>query len=164
MTDASPRYALPFILPGQAQKELFHNEALGMIDMALHPVAERADLPEPPAAPTEGRCWIVAAGASGAWSGKQNLLACWTAGGWRFLQPTPGMLVWLAPAGHWLHWNGNGWNAALPVERLTIGGVQVVGPRQPAVPSPSGGTTIDEQARTAVAALTAALKTHGLID
>jgi hypothetical protein len=28
MADTTPRFALPFILPGQAQKELFHNEAL----------------------------------------------------------------------------------------------------------------------------------------
>jgi hypothetical protein len=47
---------------------------------------------------------------------------------------------------------------------LVVGGLKVVGERQPAVPSPSGGTVIDEEARAAIASLTAALKSHGLID
>mgnify|MGYP006199852597 CR=1 FL=1 len=36
MSDATARFALPFILPGQAQKELFHNEALTRLE-ALDP-------------------------------------------------------------------------------------------------------------------------------
>ena len=32
MTERSTRFALPFILPGQAQKEAFHNEAVAAID------------------------------------------------------------------------------------------------------------------------------------
>ena len=35
MSDATARLALPFIAPGQAQKELFHNEALTRIDALL---------------------------------------------------------------------------------------------------------------------------------
>jgi hypothetical protein len=47
---------------------------------------------------------------------------------------------------------------------IVVGGERVVGARQPAVPSPSGGTVIDVEARAALAALTAALMSHGLID
>ena len=32
MTDATPRFALPLLAAGQAQKELFHNEALTLPD------------------------------------------------------------------------------------------------------------------------------------
>ena len=60
MADMTPRFALPFILPGQAQKELFHNEALVRIDLALHPAVEGAPAAAPPADPEEGRCWVVA--------------------------------------------------------------------------------------------------------
>lgn len=44
-----------------------------------------------------------------------------------------------------------------------IGGVQVVGARRPAIGDPSGGTTIDAEARAALTAILGALRTHGLI-
>jgi hypothetical protein len=52
----------------------------------------------------------------------------------------------------------------LAATEIIVEGKKVVGERQPPVPSPSGGTTIDEEARVAIAAVTAALKSHGLID
>jgi hypothetical protein len=165
MSEKTARLGLPFILPGQAQKELFHNEALALVDAALHPVIEGAPQADPPAAPAEGQSWIVGMGASGAWAGKESMLATWTGGGWRFVSPPPGMLVWNRVAGHWIHWTGSQWTTGeLPATRLTIGGKKVVGERQPALPSVSGGTIIDEEARIAIAAITATLKSHGLTD
>jgi hypothetical protein len=40
MNDMTPRFGLPFILPGQAQKEHFHNEALLRVDAILSAAAE----------------------------------------------------------------------------------------------------------------------------
>ncbi len=161
---ATSRHAFPLIAPGQAQKEVFHNEALVGIDAALHATIEGI-LGTPPAAPELGQGWIVAPGASGAWTDAVDSLACWTAGGWRFIAPLPGMTVWNATTEHWIYWSGSAWiNDSWPVAALAIGGEQVVGPRQPDVPSPSGGTTIDSEARTAIALLIATLKSHGLID
>jgi len=165
MSDSTPRFELPFILPGQAQKELFHNEALLRIDAALSAAAEGAPRPDPPANPAEGESWIVAQGASDAWSGKADQLACWTAGGWRFVPPAAGMTVWNKSSGVPMQWSGNGWSEGrLACAGLTVAGQSVVGERQPAVASPSGGTIIDQQARAAVSALIATLKSHGLID
>jgi Protein of unknown function (DUF2793) len=165
MTDTSARFALPLILPGQAQKEIFHNEALTRIDAALHGCVEEAPRPDPPAEPAPGQSWLVGASATGAWAGKEDALASWTAGGWRFVAPVPGMLVWLLDPGYWLHWTGTGWSdGSLPASALVIAGQQVVGPRLETVPSPSGGTTIDAEARTAIDALIATLKSHGLIE
>ena len=165
MTDTSPRFLLPFILPGQAQKEAYHNEALTLIDAALHAQIEAGPLDEVPDEPEPGQCWIVGTGAGGAWTGKADSLACWSAGGWRFLPPRPGMLAWTIDPGCWLHWTGTGWSdGEWPASALVIGGQQVVGPRLPDVPSPSGGTTIDAEARAAVDALVATLKSHGLIE
>jgi hypothetical protein len=165
MTETSGRFALPFILPGQAQKEAYHNEALTLLDAALHAAVEQAPLDEVPEEPEPGQCWIVAAGAGGAWAGKEGALACWTAGGWRFVSPLPGMQAWNIDAGYWLHWSGGGWSAGeWPATALVIDGQQVVGPRLPDVPSPSGGTIIDAEARAAVDGLIATLKSHGLIE
>jgi hypothetical protein len=165
MTETSARFALPFILPGQAQKEIYHNEALTLIDAALHAAVEEDPLAAPPAGPEAGQCWIVADGATGPWADRAGALACSTGAGWRFVVPRPGMAVWNKTSGVWLHWAGAGWSDGnMPASRFTIGGEQVVGPRLPDVPSPSGGTTIDSEARDAVDAIIATLKSHGLID
>lgn len=165
MADTTARFALPFILPGQAQKELFHNEALTRIDLALHPAVEGPPAAEPPPSPAQGECWIVAPDASGDWSGRDNLLAMWTEGGWRFLAPQSGMSAWNKAAAVPLLWDGDQWrDGDLVCSGLLVDGVRVVGPRQPAVASPSGGTIIDEEARSAIDAITAALMSHGLIE
>lgn len=165
MAEASSRFGLPFILPGQAQKEVFHNEALALLDGALHPVVEDGPLSIPPASPAPGQGWIVADGATDEWAGRDHAVAVWTDGGWRFVAPVPGMLAWHKPLAHWLHWTGGAWSeGVLPVAGIAVDGNQVLGPRLAAVPSPSGGTTIDSEARSAIAAIIATLKSHGLTE
>ena len=165
MTNSTPRFALPFILPGQAQKEFYHNEALTRLDIACHPSVEDQPLATPPQTPMVGQSWIVAPAGLGEWSGRDGAVASWTEGGWRFIQPIDGMLVWNKATGCWLHWRSGAWSGGeIPASSFFVGGKKVVGERQPAVPSPSGGTIIDEEARSVIAALTAALKSHGLID
>ena len=165
MTETSARFGLPLLVPGQAQKELFHNEALAAIDGALHPCVEESAVAAPPASPGVGQCWIVAAGATGEWSGKTDRIAAWTAGGWRFIAPVAGMLAWNKAEGVWMRWTGSGWSqGTLPATALVIGGVQVVGPRLQEVPSPSGGTVIDVEARSAIEGVIATLKSHGLTE
>ena len=164
MTETTSRFGFPFIVPGQAQKELFHNEALMSLDALIQPAVEEGPRVAPPEAPSPGESWLVAAGAGGAWSGRAHALATWTEGGWRFAAPLAGMQVWDKQAGLRLQWTGSAWNDGSVVgSRLIVGGHQVVGERQPAVPSPSGGTTIDAEARAAVAGVIVALRSHGLI-
>ena len=164
MSETTPKFGLPFLLPGQAQKEHYHNEALSLIDLALHAAVEGLPAESPPPAAQEGQCWIVDAGATGPWAGRDGWLAAWTEGGWRFVQPQPGMAVWDKAAGYWSVWNGFDWSQGiLPVAGLNVDGEQVVGQRQPAIPSPSNGTVIDQEARTAIGQIIAALMSHGLI-
>ena len=47
---------------------------------------------------------------------------------------------------------------------LVLDGIQVVGTRRPAIPSPAGGATVDSEARTAISELLDALRDHGLIE
>ncbi|HEX2764111.1 MAG TPA: DUF2793 domain-containing protein [Allosphingosinicella sp.] len=164
MADTTPRFGLPFILPGQAQKELFHNEALILIDLAVQPAVEGPPADSPPPAPLAGQCWIVAAGATGDWAGRDDEIALWTEAGWRFLPPGPGMNAWNKAEGVPLVFDGTGWGGGeLACSGILVDGLKVVGERQPAVASPSGGTIIDSEARAAIAALIAALMSHGLI-
>jgi hypothetical protein len=165
MDESTPRFALPFILPGQAQKEHAHNEALLRIDAVLSAAAEGAQ-PEPPAgAPAAGSAWIVAAPGVGAWTGRDHHLAIWTVAGWRFVAPTEGMRIWNKAITVEQRWLSGAWTqGSLTGSALFIGGRQVVGERQPTVPSPSGGTTIDVEARQALDQIVVALMSHGLIE
>lgn len=165
MPEESARFALPLLVPGQAEKEVYHNEALARIDAALHASVVDGPTTAPPAVPAIGQSWIVGSGAGGDWTGRDASLAAWTGGGWRFVPPVPGMLAWHAARGCWFHWTGSAWSeGALPATALIIGGVQVVGNRRENVANPVGGTIIDAEARGAIDAIIATLRSHGLIE
>ena len=162
MSDATARFALPLIAAGQAQKEVFHNEALTRIDALLEPVVEAIALNDPPAAPALGQCWVVGAAPSGAWAGEAQAIAVWT-GGWRFLAPALATTVWSRADALFARFDGSDWIVGeIPAARIMVGGVQVVGMQQSAISAPAGGEVVDTEARNAVAAVIAVLKSHGL--
>lgn len=162
--DATPRWDLPLLHAGQAQKELFHNEALARIDMLLHGAVKSADLTEPPMSYAIGDCWIVADGADGVWAGQGGAIACWTEGGWRFVTPRAGLAIGVADRGHAMIHDGTAWiDGPIRADGVHVGGYRVVGARVAAIADPAGGSTIDEGSRDAIAAILAELRNHGLI-
>ncbi len=163
--DATPGWALPLLYAGQAQKEMFHNEALARVDMLLHPLVQSADLATPPVAPEIGQCWIVAAGADGAWTGRDGAIACWSEGGWRFAGARAGLQALVIDRGYFMIHDGTDWrDAALREDGLHVGGAKVVGVQGAAILSPAGGSLVDVEARAAIGAVLSALRTHGLIE
>jgi hypothetical protein len=164
MNDSTARHALPLIAPGQAQKEVSHNEALAALDLLVQPAVSGVGVNVPPDAPVEGECWIVGPTPSGAWSGHTHALAGWTAGGWRFAAPREGMAVWIGGTAGCARYTEGAWvTGTLHGERVMLNGVPVVGAQRPAIASPTGGATVDAEARAALGAVLAALRTHGLI-
>lgn len=161
--DQTPRLALPVLQIGQADKERMHNEALALIDMVAAAAVEEVGIDVPPADPTVGQCWIVGAAPSGAWVGNAHAIAGWTEGGWRFVAATPGLTAWCVARQMSVTFHDRWEEGAVRAHKILIGGEQVVAARQPAVPMPSGGTTIDAEARTALSSLIAAIRAHGLI-
>lgn len=158
------RHGLPLLAPGQAQKEMFHNEALAMIDLLLHAAVEAVGLDVPPAAPAEGRSWIVGAAPTGDWSGHAHHLASWTSGGWRFVAPTTGLTVALSPGRTRAAWDGTLWAVGtVEADRLIVAGKQVVGAQHAPIADAAGGLTIDAEARGTLGTVLAALRSHGLI-
>lgn len=118
----------------------------------------------PPASPTLGSCYLVAAGATGAWIGKQDNLACFTAGGWRFVAPLPGMTAYVRSTSVWALYRSSAWElGVLRGSALNIDGQQVVGVRGAAIASPTGGSVVDTEGRAAISAVLAALRLHGLV-
>ena len=137
------RFDLPLLFAGQAQKEGFVNETTARIDTLLHGAIE-GEMAAPPAAPADGQAWLVAAGASGAWLGQAGKLAARQSGNWLFVTPRDGMKLLNRASGQEMRYAGS-WKSA----------------GRPALPS--GGATIDAEARSAIAAVLAALTTAGIV-
>lgn len=139
----SPRLDMPLLFAGQAQKEGFVNETTARIDALLHGAIE-AETATPPALPVDGQCWLVGASPTGDWAGQAGRIAARQAGNWLFFTARDGMKLLNRASGQEIRYKA-GWQIAT----------------RPA--APTGGTTIDAEARSAVAAILASLTTAGII-
>jgi hypothetical protein len=161
----TPRLGLPLLSVGQAQKELFHNEALQLVDILLAATVEESPRNDPPAAPALGACYIVGIAPTGPWAGKAQCVAAFTGGGWRFVTPFEGLRAFVPSDGVWMLHRAGVWESGIVRgSSIVLEGQQVVGSRQAAVPSPAGGTVVDSQARTAISEILGAMRAHGLIE
>lgn len=163
--DTTLRWKLPLLFAGQAQKEVFHNEALGQVDVLLHGIAESAQAAMPPAAAQPGQCWIVASPAGDAWTGQGGNIAWLSEGGWRFITPCQGISLDVRDLGYRLTFDGEEWRADRQrPDGYYVGGQKVVGHRRPGIAAAAGGNVVDIEARTIIDSMLAALRTHGLIE
>lgn len=139
----TPRFSLPFLFAGQSQKEFFVNEALASVDCLLHAAIE-GESDTPPSTPAAGQCWLVGMAPTGPWAGHAGALASYQAGDWVFVAPRDGLRL---------------------LDRLT--GQAILyrdGWQRPATPTePTGGTTVDVQARAAIAELVGVLIAAGIL-
>jgi hypothetical protein len=140
----TPRFAMPLLFAGQAQKEAFVNEGVSMTDALLHCVVEGI-ANSPPATPVDGTAWIVGNSPTGAWVGQAGNLVCRQAGQWLFIAPAPGMRVFNHGSSQDFRRLGTSWTAAAA----------------PALPT--GGTTVDVEARAALANLLQCLRDAGTL-
>jgi hypothetical protein len=157
------RHQLPMIQPGQAQKEMTHNEALVRLDMLLMAAVEGI-VDAPPDAPVPGDCWIVGPAATGAFAGRAHAIAGWTDGGWRFVVPREGATAFVIEAGSNAIFRNAAWEVGIAnLTELHVGGERVVSTRQPAIMRPAGGDRRDAEARIAIDTIIDVLSAHGLI-
>ncbi|SFP82892.1 DUF2793 domain-containing protein [Sphingomonas rubra] len=164
MTIRTARLALDLLEPGQSQKELHHNEALALLDLGVQASVIAAGTDVPPQMPEPGQCWIVGTVPTGAWTGRPQAIAGWTAAGWRFVAPREGLVAWDEGRHVCQRFSAGRWQAGVVRgTELDIAGERVVGPRAGAIAAPAGGGTVDAEARATLAALLAALRGHGLI-
>jgi hypothetical protein len=127
----------------QSQKEIFVNEIASRIDALLHPAIE-GEKDSPPSAPGEGESWLVGKAPLAEWQDYSGQIASFQSGNWLFSAPLVGMRVYNKTKGQVMYWH-NGWTFAA----------------KPA--APSGGTTIDSEARTAIVGIIAALVAAGIL-
>ncbi|TCM16951.1 uncharacterized protein DUF2793 [Novosphingobium sp. PhB165] len=139
----TPRFALPLLYTAQTRKETFVNEAFVRTDVLLH-CAIGGESVSPPKNPTDGDTWIVASKASGDWAGNDGMLASYQSGGWTFITPRDGMRVFDRSTGQDRLFSGSWRKASPPTE-------------------PVGGSTVDGEARAAIANLVASLQAVGIL-
>ena len=164
MSETTLRHVLPLLIAGQSHKEVVHNEALIRLD-ALVGAAIEGFASDPPPSPGLGACWVVSSAPTGAWTPHPGKIASWQEGGWLYLTPTPGFVVWVRNLGRHVYFDGSVWQTEYwPVASVQIGGKAVLSERQPPIPDATGGALVDVEARAAVAAILAALRSHGLIE
>ncbi|MGD9827254.1 MAG: DUF2793 domain-containing protein [Hyphomicrobiaceae bacterium] len=107
--DQTPNLALPFILAAQAQKHVTHNEAIRALDAVVQLAVLDRDLSAPPPAPADGDRYLVASGASGAWSGQDGRIAAFQDNAWAFHAPREGWVMWIADEEVLAIWDGSAW-------------------------------------------------------
>ena len=139
----TPRFNLPLLFAGQTQKEFFVNQAISMID-GLTQTAVEAAISAPPTVPSDGECYRITSTATDDWAGKEDLLAFRVANAWQYVQPADGMMVFDRAERRFSYYDG-GWKNAAETA------------------APTGGGTIDAEARAAIGGVIEALRIAGIL-
>lgn len=159
----TPRLALPLLAAGQTQKDVTHNEAVLALDRLVALVVISRTAAAPPAAPQVGDCYIVPVASAAAWGHPAGTLLHWPGSAWLAEAPRGGQIVLVADEGLMLVHRA-GWQANWPVAGLAIAGRAVLAAPPISVAPPSGGTTVDSEARATLAAMLNALRQQGIMS
>lgn len=143
-SDRSARHQLPLLFAGQAQKEIFVNEAFLAIDALSHPVLS-GEGQAPPTSPAAGETWFVMESALGEWGGHDGELAYWTGDRWLFSTPPKGMIAFDEAKDAYRFCGQTSSFASTPAE-------------------PTGGPVIDAEARATIVALMQELRKIGILS
>lgn len=111
----SPRLGLAYIIPGQAQKEVTHNEALNDLDALTQISVINMTTNAPPGSPAAGDSYIIGPSPTGAWSTHAGKIASYYSG-WRIKAPEEGFRAWVKDVQREYVFKGSGWG---PVGVLT---------------------------------------------
>lgn len=136
-------FDLPLLFAGQAQKEFFVNQSLSLVD-AIIGRSVIASINVPPPSPTEGESYRITAPAEGDWTSHEDDIAILIGSSWNFVRAKEGMTLFDRAAGQLILFRSDWRTASLPS-------------------GPQGGTTVDQESRNAIAELTEALRTIGIL-
>jgi hypothetical protein len=112
MTDTT-HLALPLIAAAQAQKHVTHNEALRSLDALVMLSVDDRDLSTPPGSPTEGARYLVQATGTGAFAGKDGMIAHFRDGAFAFHTPRKGWIAYVADEDALILFDGSAWRSLL---------------------------------------------------
>lgn len=100
---------LPFIEAAQAQKHVTHNEALRHLDVRVQARINNRTTTSPPSSPAPSDAYLVAATASGDWTGKENQIAAYQDNAWAYYPVGKGHIVWVEDEDILTVWTGTQW-------------------------------------------------------
>ncbi|WP_137702695.1 DUF2793 domain-containing protein [Marimonas lutisalis] len=115
MTDTSPAFGLPYIMPSQAQKHVTRNEALRLLDAVVQLSVETPPATTPPAIAETGQRYVIASGATGEWAGHDNEIAVRDGDAWFFVAPKSGWRADVVVTGDQLRFDGSAWSSTAPL-------------------------------------------------
>jgi hypothetical protein len=104
----TPLLSLYEIAEGVVNQAVVHNTALRQIE-AFTVRALSKDETAPPGSPAESDAYIIAAGATGAWSGKDDQVAGFIGGAWQYREPFDGYTLTVADLGASYRFDGAAW-------------------------------------------------------
>lgn len=105
----TPNLTMPRIVAAQSQKHVTHNEALNVLDAIVQLSVLDRDLTTSPSSPNEGDRYLVAASATGDWTGREGQVAAFQDGVWQFYPAVAGWRAWIADEDTVLVYDGSAW-------------------------------------------------------
>jgi hypothetical protein len=106
---STAQFALPLVMPAQAQKHVTVNEALARLDAVAQLRVVSSSVTVPPAEARDGESYIVPIGAADVWTGNEQRIAVFSNGGWVFIEPRIGWRAWDLGAGGPRTFDGSDW-------------------------------------------------------
>lgn len=104
----TPLLGLSEIAEGVANQTTLHNTALRQLETRLVRALSMTTA-APPSSPVESDSYIIPAGATGAWSGKDKQIAAFIGGGWSYVTPGEGVRLWVNDLDAEYVFNGTAW-------------------------------------------------------
>lgn len=85
------------------------NASFARLDTLVSLSVVSAAVTAPPGSPSAGDRYVIAATASGAWTGKENQVARYTGSAWEYQTAPDGQLAYDESRGAWLRFDGSAW-------------------------------------------------------
>lgn len=157
----SPRLGFPLITSSQTQKDVTHNEAILALDRLVALGVASRTVASPPITVSIGDIYIVPVDGAISWAQPAGTMMQWQGSGWLAVVARPGQLALVVDEGVMLIFRQS-WQSLWPVAGLEVAGRSVLAATPTTISLPSGGATVDSQARTAIAAIVALLIQQGI--
>lgn len=106
----TPKLGAPELVEGQAAPETTVNEQIRWVEQGANTfIVKDKDLTTAPGSPSDGDAYIVAAGATGTWSGKDGKIAFRMSTGWLYITAIEGTRAYAQDEDKWYLYDGSAW-------------------------------------------------------